>query len=195
MNGVNCISAKGPWSNPGRVLLSLHGGAYVFGSAQDYLALAANLAKSCGSRLCSANYRLAPEDPHPAALEDALAVYRGLLTAGYKPQHIAMAGDSAGGGLTVALLIAARAAGLPMPTAATVLSPWTDLALEGGSIQTRASADYLLNREGLSVERHPRLAWTDRCLPPSAPADYGPGSYPVPPWQRCRDAQGRSRLV
>ena len=158
INGVPCISAYGPWSDPERVLLYLHGGAYVFGSALDYLPLAANLAKACGARLYSVDYRLAPEHPHPAAVNDALAAYRGLLEAGYSAQHIAVAGDSAGGGLTISLLLAAREAGLPMPAAATVFSPWTDLALEGNSIQSRAATDYLLDRQGLALMAEHYLA-------------------------------------
>lgn len=149
LNGVPCIRATGPWSDPQRLLLYVHGGAYVFGSASDYLPLATALARNAGTRLCAVDYRLAPEHPYPAALDDVLQVYRALLEE-YPAERIVVAGDSAGGGLSVALLVAARDAGLALPAAAVLLSPWADLALEGASLHTRAADDYLLNAQGLA---------------------------------------------
>ena len=136
-------------AQPGRVLLYLHGGAYVVGSTLGYRALSSALARSAGARGLALDYRLAPENPFPAAVDDALAAYRALLAQGTSPGSIAIAGDSAGGGLTVAMLIAARDAGLPMPAAALAISPWADLACVGASFSTKAAQDPSLNREGL----------------------------------------------
>lgn len=148
--GVPGIWGEGPWSESERVLLYLHGGAYVFGSARDYLSLAANLAHVCQAKVFAADYRLAPEHPYPAAVEDAVAAYQGLLAEGYLPAQVVVAGDSAGGGLTIAMLLAARDAGLPMPAAAVTFSPWADLTLSGDSMESCADADYLLTRCGLA---------------------------------------------
>ncbi len=144
----------GRWSTTpealsGRVLLYLHGGAYVVGSSLGYRALSSALARSAQARGLTMDYRLAPENPFPAAVDDAVAAYRALLAQGTSPGSIAIAGDSAGGGLTVAMLIAARDAGLPMPAAALAISPWADLACAGASMSTRAAQDPALNRDGL----------------------------------------------
>lgn len=145
---------SGRWSTtpdavPGRVLLYLHGGAYVVGSSLGYRPLSSALARSTRARGLALDYRLAPENPFPAAVDDTVAAYRMLLAQGISPGSIAIAGDSAGGGLTVALLMAARAAGLPMPAAALAISPWADLACDGASFSTKAAQDPALNREGL----------------------------------------------
>ncbi|WP_106477978.1 alpha/beta hydrolase [Phytohalomonas tamaricis] len=150
IGGVRGIWGEGPWSESDHVLLYIHGGAYGFGSARDYLSLASNLAQDCGARFFTVDYRLAPEHSYPAALEDILSAYRGLLEQGYTPRQIVVAGDSAGGGASVAMLTAARNAGLPMPAAIAVFSPWCDLSLSGCSMQHLAEVDYLLTREGLA---------------------------------------------
>lgn len=129
------------------VVLYFHGGGYVLGSAATGVALAAGLAVRAGGRGISVGYRLAPEHPFPAAVEDALAAYRALLDDGVPPSRIAFAGDSAGGGLAVAALIAARDAGLPLPSAAVAFSPWTDLTLAGASITGRAHDDLILTAD------------------------------------------------
>lgn len=144
----------GRWSTPpealaGRVLLYLHGGAYVVGSSLGYRPLSSAVARSARARGLTLDYRLSPENPFPAAVDDAVAAYRALLAQGVSPGSIAIAGDSAGGGLTVAMLIAARDAGLPMPAAALAISPWADLACAGASYSTKASQDPSLNRDGL----------------------------------------------
>ncbi|NEW69914.1 alpha/beta hydrolase [Streptomyces rapamycinicus] len=123
------------------VLLFLHGGGYVLGSGRAYARFAAEVARVSDTRVISVDYRRAPEDPHPAALEDALAVYQALLESGLAPKRIAVVGDSAGGGLALATLIAAKRHGLPMPASAAVFSPWTDLALSGESLRTKADVD------------------------------------------------------
>ena len=130
------------------VLLYLHGGGYVVGSAGTGAPLAAALTGRIGGTAYSLDYRLAPEHPFPAALEDAQAAYREILTT-TDPGDILLAGDSAGGGLAVALLVAVREAGLPQPAAVAVLSPWTDLTLSGESLRTRADADPIFTVDAL----------------------------------------------
>ncbi|MER7558951.1 alpha/beta hydrolase [Nocardioides sp. NPDC126508] len=133
----------------GGTLLYLHGGGYVLGSARTGAPLADGLAARAGLRAVAIDYRLAPEAPYPAAVEDGLAAYRGLLESGIEPHRLVLAGDSAGGGLTLATLLAARAAGLPQPAAAVVFSPWTDLTLSGSTVETKSDADPLFDRAGL----------------------------------------------
>jgi epsilon-lactone hydrolase len=134
----------------GRVLLYFHGGAYQIGSPATIRRLVALLSGGAGARALSVDYRLAPEHPFPAAVEDALAAYRWLLAGGTDPLAIAVAGDSAGGGLALALLVALRDAGEPMPAGAVVLSPWTDLALTGDSLRTRAAVDVMIRTAGMA---------------------------------------------
>lgn len=116
-------------ADPRRVLLYFHGGGYVMGSLNTHRGFIGALAQRCGLRALSADYRKAPENPFPAALDDAEAAWHWLLTQGYQPQDILLAGDSAGGGLVLALLLRLRDAGQPMPAAALCFSPWTDLNL------------------------------------------------------------------
>jgi len=151
------------------VLLYLHGGAYVVGTAAGYRSLSGNLARAAGTSLFSPEYRLAPEHPYPAAIDDALAAYRGLLDAGYSPGRIVLAGDSAGGGLAAALLVATKDAGLAQPAAAWLLSPWADLAVEGDSAVSKADEDRLLDREGLLKRAADYLAGEDPATPLASP--------------------------
>lgn len=143
----------GLWTDGDRdaVLLYLHGGGYVIGSAADYRGLAGELARAAGVDLFSVDYRLAPENPFPAATDDALAAYRGLLETGVAAEDIIVAGDSAGGGLALALLVALRDAGTPLPAAALLLSPWVDLTLSGESVRSQAGIDPSLTARGLAV--------------------------------------------
>jgi len=136
-------------SDQAGVLLFLHGGGYNAGSCKTHRALAAHLARAAQTRVLLINYRLAPEHPCPAALEDAARAYRWLLRQGIRPQQIAIGGDSAGGGLALALLIAIRDSGTAIPAAAFLLSPWLDLALYGESMHTRAQLDPLTSRSDL----------------------------------------------
>ena len=122
-------------------LLYFHGGGYCFCSIRSHRKLVGHLAKAAGCRALNVDYRLAPEHPHPAALTDALAAYRWVLENGTKPWEIVVGGDSAGAGLAVALLLRARAEGLPLPAAGVLLSPWVDLAMTGESVTTRAEVD------------------------------------------------------
>lgn len=127
-------------AGPG-VILYLHGGGYVVGSPSTHAGLTGELARRARMRAVSVDYRLAPEHPFPAAVDDGLAAYRALLDAGTDAGRIVLAGDSAGGGLTIATLLAARQAGLPQPAAAAVFSPWVDLTLSGTSIHSMAGID------------------------------------------------------
>ncbi|MBO3101299.1 alpha/beta hydrolase fold domain-containing protein [Cellulomonas fengjieae] len=126
-------------------LLYLHGGGYVIGSARSGAGLATALARRANAVAYSLDYRLAPEHPFPAAAEDGLAAYRALLADGHEPGEIVLAGDSAGGGLALALLLAARDAGLPQPAAVVVMSPWGDLTLSGESLRTKEADDAIFD--------------------------------------------------
>lgn len=121
-------------------LVYLHGGAYAVCSAATHRQVTGAFARR-GFRVFAPNYRLAPEHPFPAALDDVVAVYRGLLAAGSKPEDIAVAGESAGGGLTLALLVRLRDEGLPLPGAGILFSPWADMSLEGESLRSNEALD------------------------------------------------------
>jgi phosphinothricin tripeptide acetyl hydrolase len=130
-------------------LLYLHGGGYAVGSPKSHRHLAAALSEASGLPLFLPHYRLAPEHPFPAAVEDAVAAYRGLLDMGLPPARLAIAGDSAGGGLTIATLVAARDRGLALPACAVAISPWADLRPGGESSRPRAKRDPMIRMEGL----------------------------------------------
>jgi epsilon-lactone hydrolase len=132
-----------------RVILYLHGGGYVMGSINTHRAMIARIARASEAKAMALNYRMAPEDPFPTAVDDATAAYRWLLAQGHKPGKIVISGDSAGGGLTLATLLALRDAGIPLPAAAVPISPWADLEGTGASIQTRAAADPMVDKAGL----------------------------------------------
>ena len=125
----------------GKLLLYLHGGGYVFGSCATHRQMVSYIATAGGVRALLPEYRLAPEHPFPAAIEDIVRLYRALLEAGYSPRAIVLAGDSAGGGLALATLLALRDAGEPLPAAACLLSPWLDLTGSGESMRTNAQRD------------------------------------------------------
>jgi acetyl esterase/lipase len=129
-------------------LLYIHGGAWFMGSTKTHRAFVSYLAYESGIRALSINYRLAPENPFPAGLDDCIMAYEWLLHNGISPNKIVVAGDSAGGNLTLALLIALRDAGKPLPAGAVALSPATDLALTGESLKTRAHLDPVLSNIG-----------------------------------------------
>ena len=147
-NGVPAEWVKPSKEEPG-VILYLHGGAYVAGSPRTHRNLTTRLAEATNHWLLAIDYRMAPEHPHPAAVEDAVAAYRFLLDGAASPKQIAVVGDSAGGGLSVALLVALKDAGLPMPGCAVPISPWTDLEGIGESWTTRADADPMIDPDDL----------------------------------------------
>ncbi len=140
-----------PGAPDSEALLYLHGGGYAIGSVNTHRDLASRLAKAAQMRVLNLNYRLAPEHPFPAALDDALAAYQWLLTQGVKPGKIIIAGDSAGGGLTVATLVALRDRNIPLPAAAVCLSPWVDLGMSGQSMVTKASIDPMVTPDGVKM--------------------------------------------
>jgi acetyl esterase/lipase len=165
--GAEWVVAAGADSD--RVLLYLHGGAYQIGSPATHRSMVARLSGAAEARVLSVDYRLAPEHPFPAAVHDAVAAYRWLLAGGTDPAVIAIGGDSAGGGLALATLVALRDAGEPLPAAAVVLSPWTDLALTGESLQTRAAVDVLIKPAGMAETAEAYLAGQDPRHPYASP--------------------------
>jgi monoterpene epsilon-lactone hydrolase len=143
LGGVPALDVAVEGADGDAVILYLHGGGYAIGSARTGANLAAPLARRTGQQAVSLEYRLAPENPFPAALDDALAAYKELLETG---REIVIAGDSAGGGLALATMLAARREGFRLPAGAVVFSPWTDLTLPGGSLDTRGDVDPLFSR-------------------------------------------------
>jgi epsilon-lactone hydrolase len=139
---------------PRHVVLYFHGGVYVISDAFLAAGLASQVARRTHAKVISVDYRLAPEHPYPAAVDDALAAYVGLLHDGVAPSDIALAGESAGGGLVIATLVNARDHGLPLPAAAFVMSPYVDLTLAGATMETKRDVDPLLSLELLE----PRVA-------------------------------------
>ena len=135
-----------PGSDPSRVLLFFHGGGYCSGSIVSHRRMATEAGRAAGARSLAVGYRLAPEHPFPAALEDALKAWRFLLAQGVSPAHIVVGGDSAGGGLTAALINQLRAAGDAQPACAWLVSPWTDLTMSGPSLDEKDAVDPLIHR-------------------------------------------------
>ena len=134
------------------VVLYFHGGVYVLGDAAGAAGLASQVGRQAGAKVISVDYRLAPEHPYPAAVDDALAAYRALLEGGTAPSDIAFAGESAGGGLAIATLVNARDHGLPLPAAAFAMSPYADLTLAGTTMQTKREVDVLMSQEALQSQ-------------------------------------------
>ena len=154
---------------PRHVVLYFHGGVYVLGDAFQAAGLASQIGRRTRARVISVDYRLAPEHPYPAAVDDALAAYQALLHNGTAPSDIAFAGESAGGGLAVATLVNARDHGLPLPAAAFVMSPYADLTLAGTTMDTKRAADPLLSRENLQARVPDYTAGHDAAPRPDQP--------------------------
>jgi acetyl esterase/lipase len=131
------------------VILYLHGGGYLFGSARTHRVMLAHMARAAKARVLALDYRLAPEIPFPAPVEDSVSAYRWLQAQGISPHKIAIGGDSAGGGLVVAALVALRSVGEPMPAAGVCISAWTDMESTGTSMATNAEADPSVSKERL----------------------------------------------
>lgn len=161
LGGVPALKSVSPGAAEDAALLYFHGGAYVVGSAKGYRSLAAELGRATGITAYPVEYRKAPEHVYPAAVEDALAAYRGLLDLGISPSRIVIAGDSAGAGLALAALISLRDAGLAQPAAALLISPWVDLTCSGESIKTKAAEDPSLDEAGLRAMAGHYLAGQD----------------------------------
>ena len=148
--GVPAAWVKAPGVDSGRAILYLHGGGYVIGSIDTHRELAGRLSQAAAARVLIIDYRLAPEHPYPSAVEDAAAAYRWLLASGgATPARTVIAGDSAGGGLTVATMLALREAGDPLPAAGVCLSPWVDMEGIGDSMTGKANIDPMVRYEGL----------------------------------------------
>ncbi len=137
IEGINCERYTPQKSPQDKIILYVHGGGYVSGSCSDHRAFVTKFTEFTGVCNLIYDYRLAPEHPFPAALDDSLLMYRSLLSAGYKPENIVIAGESAGGGLTLALLLAIKNNNIPYPAAAVAISPWTDLTCSGESYKTK----------------------------------------------------------
>jgi acetyl esterase/lipase len=151
IGGVAGIEVTVDGTEAEKVILYFHGGVYVIGTAASTVPLVGELVRRTGARAITVEYRLGPEHPYPAAVEDARAAYEGVLAQGIGPDRIALAGESAGGGLAVVTLLALREAGLPLPACAYVMSPYVDLTLSGESLAEKREADPVLTPEGLRV--------------------------------------------
>ena len=167
--GVAAEWSSTPHADPDRVILFLHGGGYVSGSLVSHRAMIAEAGRLSGARTFALAYRLAPEHPFPAAFEDTMAGYRFLLSEGFDPRRIAIAGDSAGGGLTIAALASIRDAGLPLPACGWCISPWVDLAGTGDSLDSKADADPMIQRDYLQELATAYLHGADPLSPTASP--------------------------
>ncbi|MFV5373300.1 alpha/beta hydrolase [Acinetobacter pittii] len=147
---VTTVHIQPKTTQSGRGILYLHGGGYVVGSSKSHTKLAAQIGHVAQAQVWLPEYRLAPEHPSPAAIEDVVAIYKALLAQGQNPKKLVIAGDSAGGGLSLSTAIAIRDAGLPLPAALVLLSPWVDLSLSGSTIKTHAAQDAMLSEEWLA---------------------------------------------
>jgi epsilon-lactone hydrolase len=172
IGGVDAIEVTVEGPDEGNVILYFHGGVYVIGTAAASVPLVGELARRTGAKALTVDYRLGPEHPYPAAVEDAQAAYEGLLAQGVEPTQIALAGESAGGGLVVATLLALRAAGTPLPSCAFLMSPYADLTLSGETLAEKQSVDPILTPEGLRVRVPDYVAGADASDPLISPV-YG----------------------
>jgi epsilon-lactone hydrolase len=190
---VEPISANGaaaewtitPEANPSRVLMFLHGGGYVSGSLNSHRHMVAQSGRLARARTLAIDYRLAPEHPFPAALDDALAGYRFLVAQGIAPDHIALCGESAGGGLALAAMVSLRDAGAPLPACAWLSSPWTDLRQSGTTMRTKAAIDPLIGKAYLDELADAYLHGADPDNPLTSPihAALTRGSNTTRYWQ------------
>ncbi len=164
LGGVPAAEITVSGVGPRHVVLYFHGGVYVIGDAFRAADRASLGGRRTDAKVISVDYRLAPEHPYPAAVDDALATYEALLKDGIAPSDIAFAGESAGGGLAVATLVNARDHGLPLPAAAYVMSPYVDLTLAGATMETKREADPLLSRESIQARVTDYTAGQDAAL-------------------------------
>ncbi|MFK4102497.1 alpha/beta hydrolase [Streptomyces sp. NPDC019531] len=178
VGGVPGFLLTPPEADGDHVGLWLHGGGYVFGSQRSHGSMVGEAARAAGIPFLHPQYRRAPEHAYPAALEDALSVYAGLLAEGRAPESVVVAGDSAGGGLVLALLLAARDRGLPMPGAAACVSPWTDLAGTGETFASKEAIDPLITRSVVADVQKAYLAGTAPETPYASPHYGDPYGFP-----------------
>ncbi|MBW1642533.1 MAG: alpha/beta hydrolase [Deltaproteobacteria bacterium] len=151
------------------VILYLHGGGYCIGSMDTHRSLVSFLSKSAKAKVLLIDYRLAPEHPFPAAVEDATAAYRWLNSEGHSPERLVIAGDSAGGGLTIATMLNLKETGDPLPAAGVCLSPWVDMEALGGSAKTKADIDPMVQRDPLLRMAKAYLGGADPKTPQASP--------------------------
>jgi monoterpene epsilon-lactone hydrolase len=168
-NGVSAEWTSTPNATRDAAVLYVHGGGYVIGSLDSHRHLVAELGRASNAVALALDYRLAPEHPFPAPVDDALAGYRFLLAQGFKPGRIAIAGDSAGGGLVVAAMVAIREAGLPQPSCGWCLSPWIDMEAIGESMQSKAAIDPMVQKAGILDMAGLYLGGADPRSPLAAP--------------------------
>jgi len=167
--GVRAEWTSTPDADRSGAVLYLHGGGYVIGSLDSHRHLAAEVGRAAGVQTLAVDYRLAPEHPFPAPVEDTLAAYRFLLDSGIRPNRIALAGDSAGGGLVVGALLALREAGLPLPACGWCISPWVDMEALGGSFVDRAATDPTVQKGTIQMMAQWYLGGADPRHPHAAP--------------------------
>lgn len=176
--GVPADSIAVPASLPDRHILYLHGGGYRVGSPRTYRHFTWRIAQAAQARLLIIDYRLAPEHPFPAAIDDAAAAYRWMLAERADPRRLVVIGESAGGGLALGLLLKLRDEHTPLPAACVVMSPWTDLALTGASLKTNAASDPMLNADDLPHFAADYLAGADPRNPYASPLYGDPAGLP-----------------
>jgi len=157
LGGVNCLGIMPPGSSGDHVIFWLHGGGYAMGSSRSHKGLASQVAAAAKCATVIPDYRLAPEHKYPAALEDSVAAYKGMLGEGVDPAKIILAGDSAGGGLAVASAMRLKEEGVALPAGMMLLSPWVNFANTGWSWDAKAARDPFLTRPSLEVRRHQYL--------------------------------------
>ncbi|HEY4174326.1 MAG TPA: alpha/beta hydrolase [Rhodopila sp.] len=168
-NGVKAEWTSTPRADPANAILYLHGGGYVICSLDSHRHLAAEVGRASGARTLAIDYRLAPEHPFPAPVEDAVAAYRYMLDSGLKPANITFAGDSAGGGLVIAAILAVRDAGLPLPGCGWCISPWVDMQATGGSFVDRAETDPTVQKATIEMMAGLYLGGADPRHPHASP--------------------------
>ncbi len=156
IGGVPGIRVTPLEADPAQVLLVLHGGGFALGSSASHRKMAGHLAKACGATAFVADFRLAPEHPYPAQIEDTVAVYRALVAEGIAPRDITPVGDSAGASIAIASVLSLRDAGEPLPGRVATISPWLDMENSGTTIETNNDTDFLIAREGLqgNIDRY-----------------------------------------
>lgn len=156
-------------ADQGRVMLYVHGGGYVLGSLSSHRNMVYEISKAIGGRVLNLDYRLGPEHPFPAAVDDTVTAWKYLLDQGVDPAKASFGGDSAGGGLVVAALMAARDAGLALPACGCCISPWTDLVGLGQTMNTKAAEDPMVNRTALEYFADLYAGGADRATPLLSP--------------------------
>jgi epsilon-lactone hydrolase len=169
LGGVKCERVKPQGAKPGRTVLYLHGGGYCIGSPRSHRPMVARIAEAAQAVAVVPDYRLGPENRFPGAVDDALAVYRALLAGGAEPGQIVVAGDSAGGGLTLALALACKEKGVAQPAGLVAISPWADLTQSHDTYRSKADVDPMITKAGLDAMAQAYLGGLDARDPLASP--------------------------